>query len=99
MTRKPRLKGGEKNNKSGQKWTKEELSKVLDLYVSDKKMKIHESNSSIQEFAKVIGRTTRSVEAQLLMFRALDKLGNYGYKNMNALSKLLWKEYIEKIIK
>lgn len=99
MGRQPRIKGGEKNIKSGQKWTKEELSRVLQLYVSDKQIKIHESNLKIKEFAEQIGRTTRSVEAQLLMFRALDKLGNYGYKNMNTISKKLWKEYVENNIK
>ena len=99
MARQPRVKGGEKNAKSGQKWTREELSKVLDLYISDRKMKIHESNLEIQRCAKMVGRTTRSVEAQLLMFRALDKLNNYSYKNMNMISKVLWKEYINKNIK
>lgn len=99
MARQPRIIGGEKNPKSGQKWTKEELSKVLDLYISDSSMKIHESNISIQDCANKIGRTTRSVEAQLLMFRALDKLGNYGYKNMNKLCITIWKEYINKNLK
>ena len=95
MPRQVRIKGGEKNTKSGQKWTREELSKVLQLYVSDRELKIHESNLRIQDFAKKIGRTTRSVEAQLLMFRTLDKFGNYGYKNMNTISKKLWEEFIE----
>lgn len=99
MPRPKRIKGGEKNTKSGQRWTKEELSKVLELYISDSQMKIHESNLAIQNCANKIGRTTRSVEAQLLMFRALDKLGDYGYKNMNKLSKTLWKEYVNKNLK
>jgi len=99
MPTQKRIKGGEKNSKSGKKWTREELIKVLDLYISDNFMKIHESNSAIQDCAKKIGRTTRSVEAQLLMFRALDKLGNYGYKNMNKFSKTIRKENINKIIK
>jgi hypothetical protein len=99
MDRRVRVKGGEKNNKSGQKWTKDELSKVLNFYVSNREVKIHESNPDIQSIAKVLGRTTRSVEAQLLMFRALDKLGNYGYKNMNSLCKILWKEYINDNLK
>jgi len=95
MARELRIKGGVKNSKSGQKWTGEELSKVLRLYVSDRRLKIHESNQSIQMLAKEIGRTTRSVEAQLLMFRTLDKFGNYGYKNMNTICKNLWKEFID----
>lgn len=99
MARQTRIKGGEKNSKSGQKWTKEELSKVLNLYVTDRELKVHESNEKIQKLAKELGRTTRSVEAQLLMFRSLDKFGFYGYRNMNTISKQLWKEYIDKTIK
>ena len=94
MTRQPRVKGGEKNIKSGQRWTKDELRKVLNLYINDRQLKIHESNETIQTHAKQLGRTTRSVEAQLLMFRNLDRNGFYGYKNMNKLCRDLWKEYI-----
>ena len=75
MAKQPRIKGGEKNTKSGQKWTHEELSKVLNLYISDRKLKIHETNETIQKLANQLERTTRSVEAQLLMFRNLDKFG------------------------
>lgn len=98
MPRIERIKGGEKNPKSGQKWSKEELSEVLTLYVSDPELRIHESNNIIQQLAKKINRTTRSVEAQLLMFRSLDRLGFYGYKNMNKLCRELWKEYINKTL-
>lgn len=99
MPRQKRIKGGEKNTKSGQKWTHEELSKVLALYVTDRQLKIHESNETVQQLAKQLERTTRSVEAQLLMFRNLDKFGFYGYRNMNTLCKELWKEYIDKTTK
>lgn len=99
MARQTRIKGGEKNTKSGQKWTREELSKVLSLYISDRQLKIHESNEKIQKLARMLERTTRSVEAQLLMFRNLDKFGFYGYGNMNTKCKELWKEYIDKSAK
>lgn len=99
MARQPRIIGGEKNPKSGQKWTKEELSEILNLYITDRELKVHESNETIQKLAKQLGRTTRSVEAQLLMFRNLDKFGFYGYRNMNTMSKQLWKEYIDKSTK
>lgn len=97
MVRKTRVKGGEKNLKSGLKWTKEELNLVLNLYLSDRQLKIHESNKTIEQFAFTLNRTTRSVEAQLLMFRNLDKHGDYGYGNMNKLCKELWSEYLQKI--
>lgn len=99
MASQPRVKGGEKNKKSGQKWTKEELSKVINLYISDRQLKIHESNETIQKLAKQLERTTRSVEAQLLMFLNLDKFGFYGYRNMNTICKALWKEYIDNTTK
>lgn len=96
MTRQERIKGGIKNTKSGQKWTREELSKVLQLYITDRDLKIHESNKTIQELAVQLNRTTRSLEAQLLMFRNLDKFGFYGFRNMSTISRQLWKEYIDK---
>ena len=99
MVRQKRILGGEINAKSGQKWSHEELSKVLYLYLNSKDLKIHESNEEVQLLAKEIGRTIRSVEAQLLMFRNLDRFGLYGYKNMNKICKELWKQYIEKQIK
>ena len=95
MARLTRIKGGEKNNKTGQKWTDQELRQVLQLYISDRELKVHESNPTIQELAKKLERTTRSLEAQLLMFRNLDKFGFYGYGNMNKLCKKLWTEYID----
>ena len=70
-----RIKGGEKNEKSGKRWTKDELMEVLNLYISDPLLRIHESNVALQELGNKLGRTTRSVEAQLLMFRNLDKFG------------------------
>lgn len=99
MSRQPRIKGGYKNNKSGHKWTKEELNKVLDLFLSNRELKIHESNPEIIKLAQDLGRTTRSLEAQLLMFRNLDRFGFYGYGNMSNLCKELWKEYIIKTTK
>lgn len=99
MVSQRRIKGGEINSKSGQKWTREELSQVFDLYVKDRELKIHEFNPLLQKLAKKLERTTRSVEAQLLMFRNLDKFGYYGYGNMNKICKQLWNEYIEKSLK
>ncbi|WP_091141447.1 hypothetical protein [Flavobacterium caeni] len=99
MARVTRTKGGEKNTKSGQKWTRDELGKVLQLYLNDRQLKVHESNITIQNLAEELGRTTRSVEAQLLMFRNLDKFGFYGYGNMNKICRELWSEYIDSSIK
>lgn len=96
MVSRARVKGGEINSKSGQMWTREELIQVFNLYIEDRELKIHESNVIIQLLAKKLDRTTRSVEAQLLMFRSLDKFGFYGYRNMNKICRELWNEYIDK---
>lgn len=96
---KERIKGGEKNEKSGKRWTKNELQIVLDLYINEPDLKIHETNVVLQELGTKIGRTTRSVEAQLLMFRNLNKHGDYGYGNMNKLCKELWQDYLNSLKK
>lgn len=94
MARYQRIKGGEKNENSGKRWSKEELSEVLKLYVNNPRLKIHEHNIELSNLSKQISRTVRSIEAQLLMFRNLDKHGDYGYGNMNKLCKDLWNEYL-----
>ena len=90
-----RIKGGEKNENSGKRWSKDELRKVLQLYVNSPSLKIHETSLELHQLSKEISRTVRSIEAQLLMFRNLDKHGDYGYGNMNKLCKELWKEYLD----
>lgn len=94
MARYNRVKGGEKNEMSGKRWTKAELTEVLNLYLSDSKLGIHENNPAIHKLGASLGRTVRSVEAQLLMFRNLEKHGDYGYGNMNKLCKTVWIEYL-----
>ena len=91
---KSRIKGGEINENSGKRWSKDELSKVLQLYVNNPDLKIHETSIELHNLSKEISRTVRSIEAQLLMFRNLDKHGDYGYGNMNKLCKELWTEYL-----
>lgn len=90
-----RIKGGEKNENSGKRWSKEELSEVLKLFITDEGLRIHEHNPAIATLAKKLNRTIRSIEAQLLMFRNLSKHGDYTYGNMNKLCKTLWLEYLD----
>jgi hypothetical protein len=94
MNRK-RVAGGEKNSNSGKRWTEDELLKVYDVYNSDINLRIHESNVIIIKLGAELSRTTRSIEAQLLMFRNLSKHGDYGYGNMNKLCKKLWIEHLK----
>jgi hypothetical protein len=94
MAKYQRIPGGEKNENSGKKWSKEELFEVLKLYVSNPSLRVHESSIEIHNLSKLISRTARSIEAQLLMFRNLDKHGDYGYGNMSKLCKELWMEYL-----
>jgi hypothetical protein len=99
MTRYKRIQGGERNKKSGKVWTEEELSLVLGLYLEIKGQGIHENNPKIHCLAKTLYRTVRSLEAQLLMFRNLDRHGDYSFRNMSKLCVKLWKEHIDKLIK
>ena len=93
-----RVPGGESNYKSGQRWSKEELKHVLDLYLNLPYGKgIHENNTLVHDLSSYLGRTVRSVEAQLLMFRNLQKGGDYTWGHMNKLCLELWKEYLETI--
>ena len=92
-----RIKGGEKNENSGKRWSKAELSEVLKLYVDNPNLRIHETSMELHNLSKQIARTVRSIEAQLLMFRNLDRHGDYGYGNMNKLCVVLWKEYLNSV--
>tara|TARA_B100002051_G_scaffold9667_1_gene8227 strand:+ start:1797 stop:2108 length:312 start_codon:yes stop_codon:yes gene_type:complete len=103
MAARKRVSGGEKNNKSSTKWNEEELRAVFSLYLNlrDNSLsgqpKIHETVPEIIQLGQILGRTTRSVEAQMLMFRSLEKFGEYGRKNMNLICKKIWYEYLDTI--
>ena len=45
-----RVKGGEKNLKSGVRWTKEEIYEVYKLYKEINGVGLHEHNPEIQKF-------------------------------------------------
>ena len=98
MPRYVRMPGGEKNYKSGKRWSKEELKHVLNLYLRlPHGVGIHENNTLIHEMSRHLDRTVRSVEAHLLMFRNIQKAGDYGWGHMNKLCVELWKEYLDSI--
>ena len=98
MVKYNRIEGGENNYRSGQRWSKEELQHVLDLYLTLPFGKgIHENNPMIHQLASYLGRTIRSVEAQLLMFRNLQRGGDYSWGHMNKICIKLWKEYLKSI--
>ena len=90
MARYDRIPSGEKTEKSGMAWTKQELGKVLDLYLELGGKQIHENNPVIQELAGSLRRSVKSTEAQLLMFRNLERGGDYSHGNMNKLCRELW---------
>ena len=97
MPRYKRVPGGEKNVNSGKRWTKEELKEVLNLYFHElnRGQSIHENNIHIQRLASKLERTVRGTEAQLLMFRNLDRYGDYSWGHMSQLCKQLWFEYLD----
>lgn len=82
----------EKTPKTGTVWSREEIQRVMDLYQTPEGKRIHENNRDIQKLAQELNRTTRSVEAQLLMFRALDRGMNYSRNRMSSVCADVWGE-------
>lgn len=91
-----RVPGGEKTEKTGVPWTKDELNQVYKLFEKLEGIGIHEHNPEIQNLAKTLKRGVRATEAQLLMFRALSRGKEYSRKNMNKLCEDIWEEEQEK---
>jgi hypothetical protein len=91
MAKNQRIKGGEKNEKTGSEWTRPELEEVCELYIELKGEKIHERNIKLHQLAERLGRTIRSVESQLLGFKAV-ATNEVGRKNYNRLIPLIWKK-------
>ncbi len=77
-------------------WSREELESVADLYFGFPDIPIHKRNPDIQRLAARLSRTTRGVEAQLLMFRAMSREGNYGFNRMSELVRAIWDERTSK---
>jgi signal transduction histidine kinase len=94
MAKHQRVKGGEKNEKTGLDWTKSELESVCELYVEIDGKNIHENNPKIHLLAEKLGRTVRSVENQLLGFKKVES-GDTGRKNYNSLIPEIWEERIK----
>ena len=90
-----RVPGGEKNRKSGVLWSKQELYEVYKTYKELGGKGIHERNPLIQNLAFRLKRTVRSTEAQALMYRNLERGGDYSHGNMNKLCKEIWIEMEE----
>lgn len=98
MTRYKRISGGERNINSGRKWTEQELKAVLELYLKmPSGMGIHEKNPKIHILSNQLNRTIRSVEAQLLMFRNIDRGGRYSWGHMSKLCVKVWNDYLKSI--
>ncbi|WP_432671107.1 ATP-binding protein [Flavobacterium sp. SM2513] len=91
MARYKRISGGEKNELSGTPFSREELEKVYELYVTIDGKGIHENNPKIHLLAEQLERTIRSVENQLLGYRVVDT-GKTGRVNHNQLIKTIWEE-------
>ena len=76
----------------GKPYSYQELQSVFSIY-EEVRNSIHKSNFKIIQLASVLGRDVRSVENQLLMFRAYEKekQGNiYGRKNYNKLIPVIY---------
>lgn len=91
MAKYQRVKGGEKNEKTGLDWTESELEDVCELYIDIEGKNIHENNPKIHLLAEKLNRTVRSVENQLLGFKKVAS-GDTGRKNFNGLIPQIWEE-------
>tara|TARA_Y100000294_G_scaffold176593_1_gene199409 strand:+ start:588 stop:2834 length:2247 start_codon:yes stop_codon:yes gene_type:complete len=76
----------------GEKWTKDELLEVYHLWKNGNQEKIHKGNKEIQNLGKKLNRKTRAVEAQMIMFRALQRGGDYSRANMSKICIEIWNE-------
>ncbi|WP_406845021.1 ATP-binding protein [Flavobacterium soyae] len=91
MAKYERIPGGEKNDLTGQPFNKKELEKICELYIEIDGKGIHENNPKIHILANELNRTVRSVENQLLGFRAY-VTNKSGRKNYNSLIPEIWEE-------
>tara|TARA_Y100001980_G_C14508602_1_gene284097 strand:+ start:119 stop:421 length:303 start_codon:yes stop_codon:yes gene_type:complete len=99
MPRYKRVPGGEKNEKSGKIWSVDELSTVLRAFLSlpHGGVGVHESHPIVHKVSQELGRTVRSVEAQMHMFKSIRKAGNHGWGHMSKNCRIVWKEYLDTI--
>ncbi|MDB5088368.1 MAG: histidine kinase [Mucilaginibacter sp.] len=96
MAKYQRIRGGEKNEKTGVDWTRIELEEVCQLYLDLDGKNIHENNPKIHLLAEKLDRTVRSVENQLLGFRKVAS-SDTGRKNYNSLIPQIWEERVLKV--
>ena len=98
MVRYKRVSGGEKNEKSGKRWSLHELRIVRDAFLElPEGVGVHERNPIVHRVSHQLERTVRSVEAQMHMFKNLRKAGNHAWGHMNKSSITVWKEYLDSI--
>lgn len=82
-------------------WTREELIVVLNLYWRIPYNKISGStNSEINKFSKLIGRSSGAIAYKLMNFTSLDperqKKGNKGKDGAGSLDIQIWNEFFER---
>src|SRR4051812_28424257 len=79
------------------RWSDDEIRAVAELYLELDGQRLHEGNPEIIALGQSLQRQTRAVESQLLMFRALDRGGDYSRHNMSALCRDAWNEIEPKL--
>ena len=82
---------------SNNKWTREELILVLDLYFRLPFGRLNRSTPEVIELANLIGRTNNSVALRLVNFAACDPViinsGRTGMPGGLSICKPIWDEY------
>lgn len=79
------------------RWTKDQLKVVFNLYCQLPFGKMHKGNPTIIKIAKLIGRTPDAVAMKLTNFASLDpaitSTGRTGLKNRSAADREIWEEF------
>ncbi|SVE64835.1 uncharacterized protein METZ01_LOCUS517689 [marine metagenome] len=58
---------------------------------------IHENNPKIHLLSLKLNRLPRSIEAQLHMFKSIQKKGDHAWGHMSKNCRAVWKEYLDSI--
>ena len=84
------------NEKSGEKWTRDELLLAINLYCRTPFGRIHVRNPEVVELSQILGRTPGSVSYKLANFASIDpSLERTGATNVSRLDREVCNEFFE----
>jgi putative restriction endonuclease len=78
---------------SGDIWTRDEYLVTLDLYLNDPDVVADKQDPTVEEAARLIGRTPDAVAMRLANYRHLDPQSTQGLSHVNQDCQQIWEEY------